>query len=87
MTSGVFHRGTAKTGKETAIRRGGRRQATARWRDKRAQCAPRSVDWFCWVFSLFPQCVPSNRNVWAPINPLFQLRFSHFVELDHGPGR
>ena len=63
-----------------AVRRAPR-QPTERGRDKRAQCAARSVGCFCFRSSLIPQCAASARNVRAIINALFCPSFAQSDEV------
>ncbi len=57
---------------------------TGRWRDKRPQCAARSVGCCCFVFSLIRQCGPLARNVRAAGNSLHGFYISHIAEARHG---
>jgi len=57
---------------------------TGRWRDKRPQCAARSVGCLCCYFSSGPQCAASARNVRSTINPLHGFCIPHIVEAGHG---
>lgn len=60
------------------------RVPTERWRDKRPQCAARSVGCLCCYFSSGPQCAASARNVRSTINPLQGFCIPHIVEAGHG---
>lgn len=57
---------------------------TGRWRDKRPQCAARSVGCCCFAFLLIRQCTASARNVGLVVNSLWEFDVSHIVEADHG---
>ncbi|MBB4398842.1 hypothetical protein GGD62_007990 [Bradyrhizobium sp. ERR14] len=53
-------------------------------RDKRPQCAARSVGCCCSDFSLIRQCGASARNVRPTINSLYGFSISHIAEVGHG---
>lgn len=57
---------------------------TERWRDKRPQCAARSVDCSCFLILLIRQCVASACNVRLTINSLLGFCISHIAEAGHG---
>lgn len=57
---------------------------TERWRDKRPQCAARSVGCCCSAFLLIRQCVASARNVRSTTNSLHGFSVSHIAVAGHG---
>lgn len=57
---------------------------TGRWRDKRPQCAARSVGCLCCHFSSGPQCAASARNVRLASNSLWGFDVSHIAGPGHG---
>ncbi|MGX1413531.1 hypothetical protein AB7M43_003623 [Bradyrhizobium elkanii] len=60
------------------------RVPTGRWRDKRPQCAARSVGCCCFPFLPTRQCVASTRDVCLTINSLPGFCFSHIAEAADG---
>lgn len=63
---------------------GDEQATTERGRDKRPQCAARSVGCCCFVYSLIRQCAASARNVRLAINSLRGFCFSHIAEAGNG---
>jgi hypothetical protein len=59
-------------------------QRPERWRDKRPQCAARSVGCCCFRFLLIRQCAPWARNVCLTINSLRGLCISHIAGAGDG---
>ncbi len=55
-----------------------------RWRDKRPQCAARSVGCCCFGFLLIRQCAASARNVRLTVKSLHGFWISHVAEAGHG---
>lgn len=56
---------------------------TERWRDKRPQCAARSVGCCCFPFLLIWQCAALVRNVRLTVNALQAFDVSHIAEAGH----
>ena len=59
-------------------------QRPERWRDKRPQCAARSVGCCCLRFLLIRQCATSARNVRTTNNSLHGFSISHIAEAGDG---
>jgi hypothetical protein len=66
------------------VRVGATGTTTARWQDKRAHIARRSVGWFSWAFFRAPHIVSLWRNVCHAFNLPDLLRFPHIAERCHG---
>lgn len=59
------------------------RATTERWRDKRPQCAARSVGCCCFPFFPIWQCAALVRNVRLTLNALQAFDLSHIAEAGH----
>ncbi|UPJ79799.1 hypothetical protein IVB16_35080 [Bradyrhizobium sp. 183] len=62
---------------------GDEQATTERWRDKRPQCAARSVGCCCFPFLLIWQCAALVRNVRLTLNALQAFDISHIAEAGH----
>ncbi|WP_420965426.1 hypothetical protein [Bradyrhizobium sp. B120] len=80
----VLKHGLAHSCEGVSVGEGYEQAATERWRDKRPQCAARSVGCLCFHFSLIPQCAASECNVRLTINSLWAFGVSHIAEVGHG---
>ncbi|MGL3111805.1 hypothetical protein [Bradyrhizobium sp. BR 1432] len=80
----VVKRVSAQACEEKRAGEGDEQATTERWRDKRPQCAARSVVVFCACFSLIGQCAASARNVRLIINSLHGFLVSHICEAGDG---
>ncbi|MCA1396951.1 hypothetical protein [Bradyrhizobium sp. BRP56] len=74
----------ALIGEQGRAGKGDEQETTERGRDKRPQCAARSVGCFCFRFLAIRQCVPSARNVRLTINSLQGFDVSHVSEAADG---
>jgi len=75
---------TAYWREEGGMITGGDQHTTGRGLDKRPQCAARSVDCFCVLFSTIWQCAASWRNVSYYVSSPQHLSFLHIAEAGNG---
>ena len=69
---------------EERVGEGDDQATTERGRDKRPQCAARSVGCYCFIFLLTQQCAAAAHNVRLTINALWGLDVSHIAEVGNG---
>jgi hypothetical protein len=80
----VLRRGLAHSSEGARAGEGDEQATTERGRDKRPQCAARSVGCYCFIFLLTQQCAAAAHNVRLTINALWGLDVSHIAEVGNG---